>query len=57
MPFILRPGRNATLKLAFELLRAQERKDKRAAKAEQAPPPVKEPAAKRNPRVKAKRPR
>lgn len=30
MPFVLRPSRNKTLQLAFELLRAQERKEKRA---------------------------
>lgn len=47
MPFILRPSRNRTLQLAWELLRAQERKDKKAAKAEEPPkPPPKKQARK-----------
>lgn len=41
MPFVLRPSRNKTLQLAFELLRAQERKDKKAKKEAEPAAPVK----------------
>jgi hypothetical protein len=49
MPFILRPSRNKTLQLAYQLMAAEERKAKRTKKeAEPAAPAKKVP----NPRAK-----
>jgi hypothetical protein len=50
MPFVLKPGRNPTLKLAYALMEAEARKAKKAAKE---PEPA-EPAKKQ---ITAKRPR
>jgi hypothetical protein len=44
MPIVLRPGRNATLRLAYELMAEDERKAKKSAKKEPEPAePVKKP--------------
>jgi hypothetical protein len=47
MPFVLLPSRNKTLQLAWKLLRAQERKEKRAKSDAEPVPAAKKPVVKK----------
>jgi hypothetical protein len=47
MPFVLKPGRNATLKLAYALMEAEAKKAKKAAKEPEPAEPVKKQPARK----------